>query len=151
MNRRILILSVLISLSIISSSCGGDGSSSTPSNTTSNVQLEEYSLSFLDRGSSNSPAKTGKVTFQVENNGLLNHNFIVVKTDLAADSLDVNSFEAKVNEQTIGEILGRIVEENLGPGDTTSLSLNMEPGKYVIFCNVAAHYQSGMYSQFYVE
>jgi len=106
---------------------------------------------LLDRGSSNSPAKTGKVTFQVENNGLLNHNFIVVKTDLAADSLDVNSFEAKVNEQTIGEILGRIVEENLGPGDTTSLSLNMEPGKYVIFCNVAAHYQSGMYSQFYVE
>jgi len=144
-------LSALICLAIISSSCGGDGSSSTPSNTTSKVQLDEYSLSILDHGSSNSPAKTGEITFQVTNTGLLGHNFIVVKTDLVAASLDVNSFEAKVNEQTIGEILGRIVEENLGPGNATSLSLNMEPGKYVIFCNVATHYQAGMYSEFYVE
>ncbi|MQF64780.1 hypothetical protein FIM04_01475 [SAR202 cluster bacterium AC-409-J13_OGT_754m] len=151
MNRNILILSVLMCLAIVSSSCGGDDSSSANNESTARVKLEEYSLSFLDRGSSNSPAKAGTIAFQVENKGLLNHDFIVVKTNLTADSLEVNSFEAKVNEQTVGEILGRIPQENLGPSSTYSLSLNMSPGKYVIFCNVAAHYQSGMYGQFYVE
>ena len=151
MNRNNLILSVLMCLAIISTGCGGDDSSSGNSETTSKVKLEEYSLSFLDRGSSNSPAKAGQITFEVENNGVLNHDFIVVQTDLASDSLEVNSFEAKVNEQTVGTILGRIPQEDLEPAHTASLSLNMTPGRYVIFCNVAAHYQSGMHSQFYVE
>lgn len=151
MNRNNLVLSVLMCLAIISTGCGGGDSSSGTGETISNVKLEEYSLSFLDHGTSNSPAKAGAITFQVENNGLLNHDFIVVQTDLASDSLEVNSFEAKVDEQTVGAILGRIPQEDLEPANTASISLNMDPGRYVIFCNVAAHYQSGMHSHFYVE
>lgn len=42
--------------------------------------------------------------------------------------------------------------EALNVGDTKTLTVSLEPGKYVLFiCNLTAHYTLGMYVAFTVE
>ena len=51
--------------------------------------------------------------------------------------------ESEVDEDGIGD-LGEVSE--LEPGKSGSLTLNLRPGKYVLFCNVPGHYMGGMWT-----
>ncbi len=96
-------------------------------------------------------AGAGEVTFTVTNKGKVEHEFIVVKTDLAPDKLPVNAAESKVDEKAAGiEIIGEIETDELGPGKTASKAFNLSPGKYVLICNVSGHYAAGMHAAFTV-
>jgi uncharacterized cupredoxin-like copper-binding protein len=106
-----------------------------------------------------SSAPAGDVTFVVKNLGTIEHEMIVLKTDTPFDQLPVadagdppapvTSGADKVDE---GASVGETGDPNLQPGETRTFTISgMSPGKYVLVCNLAGHYQMGMRAPFTVS
>ena len=91
-----------------------------------------------------SPAKApaGTVTFRVVNQGTVTHELEVFRTDLAPDSLPVEGSTASPGLAPLDEV------ENVEPGLAMDLAVTLEPGNYVLICNLPAHYQQGMRANF---
>lgn len=87
-------------------------------------------------GLARTTAAHGKVTFVVRNTGKLRHEFVVLKTKLAPNKLPLKGATA-VEVGRVGKI------PPFGPGQTRTLTLPLKAGKYVLICNVPAHYQAG--------
>ena len=88
----------------------------------------------------------GSVTFAVTNQGTMNHEFVVLRTDTQAADIPVASFEGetgRINEDTAGTNVGETGD--LVAAATKSLTVNLKPGHYVFFCNLPGHYESGMH------
>lgn len=134
------------------------GACSTPAGsggTTVTATLKEWAITL---SSAEFPA--GNVTFNLTNNGEKEHEFIVRKTDLKADSLPVNASgddAGRINEEApeLSEV-GSPSEVAVVPPGTTGLSLRLtlQPGHYVLFCNLKVdtllHYEKGMRVDFTV-
>ncbi len=88
-------------------------------------------------------APVGKVTFVVKNTGKVTHEFVVVRTVKPAGSL------LKGGEADESGAAGEIGE--LKPGQTKKLTLTLKRGHYALLCNVAGHYMSGQFVDFYVH
>ena len=118
---------------------------------TVNVTLREFSVT-PDRG--NAPA--GHVTFDVTNLGEDMHEFLVIRTDLAPDGLPTEE-NGSYEEDGPGTVLLDEIED-IEPGDTAELSLELDAGNYVLICNmvhveedeVEVHYALGMRTAFVV-
>jgi len=83
----------------------------------------------------------GSTTFDIANDGPSTHEFVVFKTDLAEDTLPVDgSTVTEGNLDLVDEV------EDIAPGVGTSLTVNLEPGSYVVICNVEGHYAAGMHA-----
>ena len=41
--------------------------------------------------------------------------------------------------------------EDIAPGTSASLSLDLEPGTYAVICNLPGHYANGMHTTFAVS
>lgn len=115
--------------------------------------LEEWKITL-----SPTTGAAGEVTFTINNIGEKDHEFVVVKTDLAPDKLPTVADGAEagtVDEE--GEGITSIGEkEDIKAGtDNNTLTLTLDAGSYVIFCNVhdedLVHYQKGMHTAFTVE
>lgn len=113
------------------------------------VTLKEWEIIL---GAETAPA--GQVYFRVKNEGPEHpHEFVVVRTDLAPDALPVE--DGRVPEDEV-DLLDEIEPF---AGSTGSLTLDLEPGKYVLICNIAetedgktqSHYELGMRTAFVVE
>ena len=103
----------------------------------------------------------GDVTFIVKNTGTIEHEVIVLKlaAGQTADKLpvvdagdppaSVATGADKVDEtSSVGETGG----ENLKPGESrTFVVTGMTAGNYALVCNIAQHYQMGMYAPFTVQ
>lgn len=90
--------------------------------------------------------KAGKVTFDVSNISKDElHEFLVVKTKLAADKLPMNADGTRVDESKLKDIqeLG-----DIDPGKSGTITLDLKPGHYVLFCNQPGHYTGGMETNF---
>ena len=96
--------------------------------------LKEWGLAVI-------PAKVtaGRVTFVVKNIGKKKHEFVVIKTNRAANALPIEGREA--SEKGAVDEIGEI-----GPGSTERLTLNLKKGKYVLICNLPGHYKRGQYA-----
>lgn len=122
------------------------GSSPSPSEAAANgtvtATLEEWHMNL-----SSQTVPAGEITFDITNNGEETHEFVVVKTDLAADSLPV------VDDQVDESAFEPVDEvEDIESGDTPTLGpLTLAPGHYVILCNLLAHYGKGMHVDLTVE
>lgn len=88
--------------------------------------------------------KAGKVTFSAKNVGSVDHELVVIKTNLAPGKLPVKNDKAS-EKGLVGKIPG------LKPGKSGKVTLKLAKGKYVLLCNVAAHYQAGQYTAFSVK
>ena len=88
------------------------------------------------------PARTtevaGAVTFAVHNDGGVEHEFLVVRTDLAPDALPLAAGE--VDESQV-EVVARI--EPFGSGETRSLTVDLTPSTYLLLCNVSPALRGG--------
>jgi uncharacterized cupredoxin-like copper-binding protein len=93
--------------------------------------------------------KAGTVSFAVRNAGHLAHQFLVLKTKLAAGSLPVKG--TTVNVAKAGKLVGGITGAGLAAGASKTVTLNLPAGHYVLFCNLPAHYKSGQYAAFTVK
>jgi uncharacterized cupredoxin-like copper-binding protein len=125
---------VACSSSSSSSSAGTSGSSASPGGI--GATEKDFAIT-LDTSS----VPSGNVTFNISNEGPSAHEFVVIQSDLAPDALPVKDDEVQEDKvEGVGE------QEDIAPSTTTSLSLDLEPGSYVVICNVTGHYEQGMYA-----
>ncbi len=97
---------------------------------------------------STNTAPAGTVTFNAINQGAIVHNLRLAKTGLAPDALPIDEVAFMVDEAQL-EILA--ASRDLEVGESEELTVELEPGSYVLFCNFPAHYQTGLYAGFTVE
>jgi hypothetical protein len=117
------------------------------------VQLTEWAV-VPDKPS----VPAGPTYFLAVNSGAETHELVVIKTDLDAANLPTHD-DGGVDEDADGvEAIGEI--EQFAASSQGSMTFTLEPGSYVLICNVVeeeesgeleAHYQEGMYTAFTVE
>lgn len=118
---------------------------------TVDAQLNEWTIQ-----PSTASVDAGEVTFEVANVGTRRHQFLVFETDLAATELPTGADGAVLEGAEGVTLVGRI--EGVDPGEAIGLPLGLDPGTYVLICNLVdedepsnAHYQLGMRTSFTVE
>lgn len=104
-------------------------------------------LSEFKIGLAATSAPAGPVTFKLTNGGAVVHEFVVFKTDLAADKLPMEASGAAVDEAAAGLTVVDEVED-IAVGATPSLTVNLPAGRYLLLCNVDTHYKAGMVAEF---
>ena len=88
--------------------------------------------------------RAGRVTFVVRNQGTMDHEFLVLRSDRHHHSLAVKKGRAVE--------MGRLGEIPLIPkGTTKRITLKVPRGKYVLLCNMLGHYQAGQYASLRVR
>lgn len=87
--------------------------------------------------------KPGRVTFVLKNAGKLAHELVVLKTNIAPGKLPTKGTKA-TEPGRVGKV------PSVKPGGTKRVTLNLKAGKYVLICNVPAHYKSGQFGGFRV-
>src|SRR6266498_1805787 len=85
--------------------------------------------------------KAGPTTITFTNVGKKVHEVIILKTDTPAGQLKVGA-DHKIS---VGE------DSETDAGKTKSTTINLKPGTYVFVCNIARHYEKGMYTAFTVS
>ena len=122
----------------------GNGNGNGDTGTVVGVRLLEFSV-LPEPGS----VAAGDVTFEASNEGAENHEFVIVRTDLAANALPTKD-DGSVDEAQV-EVIDRIAE--LESGGTGSTTVTLEAGSYVLICNLVIeqegddpdiHYALGM-------
>ncbi|MBK9944056.1 MAG: hypothetical protein U0Z44_08420 [Kouleothrix sp.] len=115
--------------------CGGAPAAALPS--TVDVRLKSFGIE-----ASAVTLKAGKVTFNATNQATdIPHEMLVVKTDQAPDALPYDPGEGRLPEDKI-DSKGEVPE--LEVGKSGSVTLDLEPGKYLLLCNIATHFKKGM-------
>jgi uncharacterized cupredoxin-like copper-binding protein len=147
MKKAIQVLAVIPALLLLAAACSkgttlGSKGTTSGGNPVSQgavaVSVKEFSLT-----PATSTAPAGSVTFSITNNGTIAHEFVVLKTDAPAAGVLMENGQAS-EEGDLGEA------EDIAPGATKSLTLNLAAGHYVLVCNIPGHYQSGMHADFTV-
>jgi uncharacterized cupredoxin-like copper-binding protein len=111
-------------------------------------QRVEVGLSTFGIALSTNTVKPGKVTFVVKNNATdQTHEFVVARTELPVDQIPVDPDTHLIDEEPL-TVLGEV--EDVDSGAIKRLTLDLTPGRYVLVCNLASHYQSGMHAEFTV-
>jgi uncharacterized cupredoxin-like copper-binding protein len=102
---------------------------------------------LTDTSVSASPASAaaGSITFAASNQGTTTHELYVFATDLAGNQLPVE--DRLVQESAEGvEFISEV--EDIAPGTSKDLTVDLERGSYVLLCNVAGHDEAGMRTSF---
>jgi uncharacterized cupredoxin-like copper-binding protein len=135
MNKTTLIaLSVVSSMLVVSLLAWA----SAPPTRVVRVMLTDYDVKF-----SPSTWKAGTVTLVGTNDGHgVVHEIRLVKTDLPADKLPLEH-DGRVNEDS-ARLTTIAAVEDLDPGESGAVTVKLEPGRYVYFCNEHNHYLVGM-------
>ena len=93
-------------------------------------------------------AKAGVVTFKVTNDSKDTvHEMIVMYLADPTKPLPYLAGEKRVDEDKAGD-KGEVSE--LDPGKSGELTVRLNPGKYLLICNVPGHFDAGMWTEFTV-
>jgi uncharacterized cupredoxin-like copper-binding protein len=143
MNRNRLGIWTLIAMASIAL-----GACSSDSGTSVNVTAADFSLK-----PEVSSVPAGTVKFKVKNAGGFGHEMVVVKVAAAKDLPTKPDGEVDETKIPKSEQLGRV--DNVLPGQTKTLKVDLEAGQYVLFCNrvdgtTAIHFKEGMHVDFTV-
>ena len=145
--------------------CNGDGNDDGSGSGNGNSgSSNSVAISMNDQGdtytmvASPESVVAGSITFDISNVGLIAHEFKVVKLNedgMGADLADLPTEAGLVSEMGatvdgVGEVLGSLLEIDLPADGADDLTLDLEPGEYMLICNVATHYQLGMWTTFEV-
>lgn len=144
--KRGIALTAMIGCLVALAACSGSGGTDTQA---VKVTLRDYGVVLPSR------VDAGKVTFEAKNNGGFVHEIVVVKTDLTPAELprDENGMfdELGAGVKFVDEV------ENIPPGSTKALTVDLVPGEYYLLCNKIAepgdpksHFEHGMYQRFTV-
>ena len=97
---------------------------------------------------SNDTVSSGENTFRINNAGTQEHEFVVIRTDVAADKLPVENGEVTLDASGLSAI-GK--KQGIAAGQTVDLPLTLTTGTYVLICNIPGHYQQGMHVELTVR
>lgn len=151
--RYLLLLPLLPTVALLALACGGgdeEGEEATATATEEgelfvdpdapvvNVVLNEWSVE-----PEAATIEAGAVTFSAENAGTIPHELVIIKTDTPAGDLAVAG--SKVDEDAA---IGEIAE--FGAGLTVAGTFDLAAGRYALVCNIAGHYEQGMFAEFTV-
>jgi uncharacterized cupredoxin-like copper-binding protein len=134
MIRRLFPLLLFVLLSTVA--CAGIGDAVSPNNAVIRITQKDMSMR-LDTAD----VPTGKVTFLVVNQDKVDHEVIILKTDIAPNALVLMKNIDSVDEDASGENLGEVEVE---ADSTVAATFDLAEGKYVLVCNVPGHYKAGM-------
>jgi uncharacterized cupredoxin-like copper-binding protein len=91
----------------------------------------------------------GDVTFEVTNaSKTMVHEMLVVKVSDLKAQMPYDAKTDRIDEDKAGS-LGEVSE--LDAGKSGSLTLKLEPGTYVLFCNLRGHFMAGMWTSITVN
>ena len=126
------------------------GYAATPSQTVA-IRLEDPttdpSVTKMQIVTDRASVKPGRVTFKADNVSKSEvHEVIVARDD--GKPLPYDAKKDEVVERRIRK-LGEIGD--LPPGKSGALTLDLKPGRYVLFCNQPGHYHQGMATFLTVE
>jgi uncharacterized cupredoxin-like copper-binding protein len=93
----------------------------------------------------------GAVRVTVKNDGKNEHEFVAFKTDLPLDKLPLNADGTEVDEKGAGIEHMDPEAEDIRPGSSKTITLDLSAGRYVFICNVVGHYSSGMRTELIVS
>ena len=127
------LLAALIACALVAASCSS-APEALPSDVQLTVDLKEYSVVL-----SAATIKAGTTKIGIRNVGTMEHEFEIIKTDLAPDKLPVDVGQGKAKEDGLVKQIKSIL-----PNKVATVTANLEAGTYVIICNVSGHYQLGM-------
>ena len=128
---------LLLTVLLVGAGCGG-----TPKGTVV-VDFDEFTVKAKPASVS-----AGRVRFDQRNNGALEHELVVIKTELAPDDLPLRKVDVDLSAATLDVA---VRDRRLGPADNRTISARLGRGDYVLVCNVPGHYQSGMHAPFVVR
>ncbi len=155
-NHKLILIGAIVALATIAASCGDSGSSSAPAETTTTAAAPAatspddgntvYVTANDTKGVeaemsydvSTTTVKAGEITFVLDNLGTVEHEVVVIKTDVPFDQLEIGSDDRISEDLSVGEI------SETPAGESASVQLKLEPGNYVLACNIAGHYRLGM-------
>ena len=147
---------VLLTVAAALAGCGGSGapadtSSETPPADTAqgDVSAQAGAVEVGLREWAVQPATAqvdaGSVEFNAVNDGDVPHELVVLKTDTAAADLPQEGAEAEEDGEVAGEV------EDIAPGESKPLAVDLKPGHYVLLCNLPGHYADGMHADIAVK
>ena len=145
-HKRLIIASMVLLAGSTAGACGSDddtsGTASTPTATTKEISgsVEEW---VVQVDATEAPA--GDVSFTIDSDGTIGHEFLIVKTDIAPGEIPLDGDHFPEDADGI-EVIDEIGE--FAQGTTGSLAVTLEPGSYQLVCNLPGHYSSGMYLGF---
>lgn len=88
--------------------------------------------------------KRGLVTFKVTNlASQMIHEVIVARLPDGVKQLPYDDASARVIENSL-QAFGSVNE--IDPSRTAGLTLDLKPGKYMLYCNLPGHYMAGMWT-----
>jgi uncharacterized cupredoxin-like copper-binding protein len=99
----------------------------------------------------------GEITFVIDNVGTVHHEMAIFKTDLPADKLPMTE-ENEVDEEKGGLLTEAVYatplrgdeDHRIRDGRGVNFTITLQPGKYVLLCNLAGHYAAGQFVAFTV-
>jgi len=154
MKRIIIMLGLAAVIGAVALACGGDdskdtsgGGSASSDKTATEVAVTEKEWS-LTAATGSVPA--GEIHFTVKNTGAATHEFVVVKstddpakltTYQASDKVPEGHAVGDVNEDRVSSV-GEL--EDVAAGSSKDATFKLTAGKYVLICNLPAHYGQGM-------
>lgn len=95
-----------------------------------------------------SKANEGEVLFAIANFGTIAHEFLVVKTDFEPGKIPLNAENRFDEENKDLTVIDEISEWE--PDTAGVLKVTLAPGNYQLLCNLAGHYNNGMFKAFTV-
>jgi uncharacterized cupredoxin-like copper-binding protein len=94
-------------------------------------------------------APAGNVIFHVVNNSkIVEHEMLIVKVKEFSDSMPLDRAANRLTEDSL-EAIGET--HGLQPGQYKKVEFNLKPGKYLLICNKAGHFEDGMFTKFIVS
>jgi uncharacterized cupredoxin-like copper-binding protein len=112
----------------------------------SSVKIPEWRVgATADGDPATLPA--GELRFELTNRDTVAHDFVLVRTDGPASELPQK--DGQVDIAAAGQVAGEV--QAFAPGESGEASFQVEPGTYVLFCNIPGHYAGGMYYSLTVQ
>ena len=137
----------VVSLAAAGVGCGGgddDEGTTTGAATAGGGKPVEIIMDDYKFTPAKATAPAGQVTITAPNEGDVEHELEILKTDqdpasfpVSGETVDVEALEEKGAEE--------IVELFAEPGESDEATVDLEPGTYAMLCNLPGHYQKGMY------
>jgi uncharacterized cupredoxin-like copper-binding protein len=87
----------------------------------------------------------GSLTFAATNDGSDTHEIEIFSGDVDPSTLPIEGNVASTESLTLVDEI-----EDITPGSSADLTVDLDAGAYVVMCNLPGHFERGMYSSFEV-
>lgn len=124
--RFFVILGATLAIVLVAGACGGSSGAKSTSSSSNTVKVSEKEWSItvagteMTKGQGDAKVSTGTVTFDIKNDGTVAHSF-----EISGNGIDQKT-------------------DNIAPGKSATLKVDLKGGKYEVWCPVSGHKQLGM-------